>query len=102
MRVKKEPLKVQELLKFLMDHPVLPRETSLSRNTGQNVYSPSPSAFMVVGGWRLPVQHSKTKKIKNKHVWSANGHSANIKYRRFHNFVTWTCRVISCTTELIK
>ena len=48
MRVKKEPLKVQELLKFLMDHPVLPRETSLSRNTGQNVYSPS-LAFMEHG-----------------------------------------------------
>ena len=49
MRVKKEPLKVQELLKFLMDHPVLLREASSNGNSGQNVYSPSPFAFMEHG-----------------------------------------------------
>ena len=49
MRVKKEPLKVQELLKFLIDHPVLLREASPNWNSGQNVYSPSPFAFMEHG-----------------------------------------------------
>ena len=64
MRVKKEPLKVQELLKFLMDHPVLLREASSNWNSGQNVYSPSPSAFMVVGGCQTasPAQQNQKNK----------------------------------------
>ena len=53
MRVKKEPLKVQELLKFLMDHPVLLREASPNWNSGQNVYSPTPFAFMEHGYGRV-------------------------------------------------
>ena len=64
MRVKKEPLKVQELLKFLMDHPVLLREASPDWNSGQNVYIPSPSAFMV-GVHRLSDCQSSTAKPKN-------------------------------------